>query len=46
MRFGVIVSPDADGSQIPFTFIILEARSKGMSQYLANYLVPIINGAR
>ena len=31
---------------IPFTFIVVEARSHGMSDYLANYLVPILNGAR
>lgn len=31
---------------IPFTFIIVEARSHGMSQELAYYLVPILNGAR
>ena len=31
---------------IPFTFIVVEARSHGMSQRLANYLVPILNGAR
>jgi MFS family permease len=30
----------------PFTFIVVEARTHGMSQYLANYLVPILNGAR
>jgi hypothetical protein len=31
---------------IPFTFIVVEARSHGMSPHLANYLVPILNGAR
>ena len=30
----------------PFTFIVVEARTHGMSQHLANYLVPILNGAR
>ncbi|RMZ86348.1 hypothetical protein DV736_g6427, partial [Chaetothyriales sp. CBS 134916] len=30
---------------IPITFIVAEARSKGMSAPLANYLVPILNGA-
>ncbi|MCJ1382992.1 hypothetical protein MMC17_006105 [Xylographa soralifera] len=33
------------GMFIPFTFIVVEARSHGMSNYLANYLVPILNGA-
>lgn len=31
---------------IPFTFIVVEARSHGMSDRMANYLVPILNGAR
>jgi len=31
---------------IPFTFIVVEARAHGMSTTLANYLVPILNGAR
>lgn len=30
---------------IPFTFIVVEAQSHGMSNRLANYLVPILNGA-
>lgn len=30
---------------IPFTFIVVEAQSHGMSQRLANYLVPILNAA-
>lgn len=30
---------------IPFTFIVVEARSHGISNRLANYLVPILNGA-
>ncbi len=34
------------GMFIPFTFIVVEARSHGMSQRLAPYLVPILNGAR
>lgn len=33
------------GMFIPFTFIVLEARSHGMSDRLANYIVPILNGA-
>lgn len=33
------------GMFTPFTFIVVEARTHGMSQYLANYLVPILNGA-
>ncbi|MCJ1428107.1 hypothetical protein MMC29_006015 [Sticta canariensis] len=33
------------GMFIPFTFIVEEARSHGMSEQLANYLVPILNGA-
>ena len=36
----------AGGMFIPFTFIVEEARSHGMSDRLANYLVPILNGAR
>ena len=36
----------AGGMFIPFTFIVSEARSHGMSGRLANYLVPILNGAR
>ena len=31
---------------IPFTFIVEEALSQGMSLRLANYLVPILNAAR
>ena len=31
---------------IPFTFVVEEARFHGMSDRLANYLVPILNGAR
>lgn len=31
---------------IPFTFIVEEARSHGMSERMAQYLVPILNGAR
>ncbi|KAL1971168.1 hypothetical protein VTN77DRAFT_120 [Rasamsonia byssochlamydoides] len=31
---------------IPLTFIVVEARAHGMSTRLANYLVPILNGAR
>lgn len=31
---------------IPITFIVVEARSHGMSDRLANYLVPILNAAR
>jgi hypothetical protein len=31
---------------IPFTFIVVEARLNGMSLRLADYLVPILNGAR
>ena len=34
------------GMFIPFTFIVVEAQAKGMSPYMANYLVPILNGAR
>lgn len=30
---------------IPFTFIVVEARAHGMSYRMANYLVPILNGA-
>lgn len=33
------------GMFIPFTFIVEEAQSHGMSLRLANYLVPILNGA-
>lgn len=33
------------GMFIPFTFIVVEARSHGMSDRMANYLVPILNGA-
>jgi hypothetical protein len=33
------------GGFLPFTFIILSARANGMSDDLASYLVPIINGA-
>lgn len=36
----------AGGMFIPFTFIVVEAQSHGMSNRLANYLVPILNGAR
>jgi hypothetical protein len=31
---------------IPVTFLVVEARLHGMSSRLANYLVPILNGAR
>lgn len=31
---------------VPFTFIVVEAQSHGMSLRLANYLVPILNAAR
>lgn len=34
------------GMFIPFTFIVVEGRSHGMSERLADYLVPILNGAR
>lgn len=34
------------GMFIPFTFIVVEAQSHGMSLRLANYLVPILNAAR
>ena len=34
------------GMFVPFTFIVVEAQSHGMSSRLANYLVPILNGAR
>ena len=34
------------GMFIPFTFIVVEAQSHGMSPRLANYLVPILNAAR
>ena len=34
------------GMFIPFTFIVVEAQSHGMSSRLANYLVPILNAAR
>ncbi|MCJ1262325.1 hypothetical protein MMC22_002195 [Lobaria immixta] len=33
------------GMFIPFTFIVVQARSHGMSEYLADYLVPILNAA-
>jgi predicted MFS family arabinose efflux permease len=33
------------GMFIPFTYIVVEARAHGMSTRLANYLVPILNGA-
>ncbi|KAB5566226.1 major facilitator superfamily transporter [Coniochaeta sp. 2T2.1] len=33
------------GMFIPMTFIVVEARTQGMSDHLANYLVPILNGA-
>lgn len=36
----------AGGMFIPFTFIVEEASRHGMSGRLANYLVPILNGAR
>ena len=36
----------AGGMFIPVTFIVEEARFHGMSDRLANYLVPILNGAR
>lgn len=31
---------------IPFTYIVVEAHARGMSENLANYLVPILNSAR
>ena len=31
---------------VPFAFIVEEAISKGMSAYMAQYLVPILNAAR
>ena len=31
------------GMFLPFTFIILSAEHDGMSNYLANYLIPILN---
>lgn len=34
------------GMFIPLTFIVVKARAHGMSATLANYLVPILNGAR
>ena len=34
------------GMFIPFTFIVVEAQSHGMSPRLAAYLVPILNAAR
>lgn len=34
------------GMFVPFTFIVVEALAGGMSENLANYLVPILNGAR
>ena len=34
------------GMFIPFTFIVVEAQSHGMSSRLANYLVPVLNAAR
>ncbi|KAG8527857.1 uncharacterized protein KY384_006773 [Bacidia gigantensis] len=33
------------GMFIPFTFIVVEALAHGMSNRMANYLVPILNGA-
>lgn len=30
---------------LPFTYVVVEARRQGMSPQLANYLVPILNGA-
>ncbi|KAF6227087.1 hypothetical protein HO133_008528 [Letharia lupina] len=33
------------GMFVPFTFIVVEAQSHGMSLRLANYLVPILNAA-
>ncbi|KAK4676345.1 hypothetical protein QC764_510550 [Podospora pseudoanserina] len=33
------------GMFVPFTFIVVEALAGGMSEHLANYLVPILNGA-
>lgn len=33
------------GMFIPITFIVVEARAQGMSGHLADYLVPILNGA-
>jgi MFS family permease len=34
------------GAFLPFTFIIVQAKTTGMSENLASYLVPIINAAR
>jgi len=34
------------GMFLPLTFIVVEAHAHGMSQRLANYLVPILNAAR
>lgn len=34
------------GMFIPLTFLVVEAESHGMSRRLADYLVPILNGAR
>jgi hypothetical protein len=31
---------------VVFTFIVEEARSHGMSEQLANYLVPMLNAGR
>lgn len=35
----------AGGMFIPFTYIVVQAQSHGMSHRLANYLVPILNSA-
>lgn len=34
------------GMYIPITFIVIEARAEGVSNYTASYLVPILNAAR
>lgn len=34
------------GLFLPFNFIILQARERGMSSNLAGYLIPILNAAR
>lgn len=31
---------------LPVTYIVVAARKKGMSQHMANYMVPILNAAR
>ncbi|EGD90625.2 hypothetical protein H113_02094 [Trichophyton rubrum MR1459] len=34
------------GMFLPVTYIVVAARKNGMSQYMANYMVPILNAAR